>query len=265
MIGLLTLAGIPTTIAIAEGISEQHKQNDKKKDDKLLRQFTLRCWCDGKSPGKRDIHGGAIVVGDDKVSNPTILSPHLPHLPPRHALPTPHLSPRLVRCAQPPLSKAPARPQVWVQSPRASPQRRLHRFEGFYIAYPDDERGASPPLGLVTKVTDEPPLMNWLYVDRFTSEVKHGNRSASRAHRVGDWGHTNQDSDGEEIADAEDAGGVDLDGAEQFVAVQPRPGDAEGRWEVYWDQQDDKLGEGKEVEGRRVLRISLERTFMDEG
>ena len=119
-------------------------------------------------------------------------------------------------------------------------------------------------MGLVTKVTDDPPLMNWLYVDRFTSEIRHGNRTVSRDHRVGDWGNTNQDSDGEEEDDAEDAGGVDLDNEERFVAVQPDSGDTEGRWEIYWDQNDNRLGDGQEVEGRRVLRISLERKFLDE-
>ena len=68
VIGLLVIAAIPTTIAIAEGISEQKNKNkDPKKEEKLLRKFTLKCWCEGKSPGKRDIHGGAVVIGDGKV------------------------------------------------------------------------------------------------------------------------------------------------------------------------------------------------------
>ena len=247
VLDLMIIAAIPTTIAIAEGVSERNKKQDSKKEDKLLRQFTLRCWCDGKSPGKRDIHGGAIVVGDDKVHTLTAALQSRPCNALRATAPLTRLS-----------------PQVWVQSPTASPRRRLHRFEGFYIAYPDDER-PSPPMGLVTRVEDDPPLMNWLYVDRFTSEIRHGNRTASRSHRVGDWGNTNQDSGGEEASDAEDAGGVDLDGMENFVAVQPPPGDTEGRWEVFWDQEDDKLGDGKEVDGRRVLRISLERTFIGDG
>ena len=144
------------------------------------------------------------------------------------------------------------------------PRRRLHRFEGFYIEYPDDERPPPAPMGLVTKVTDDPPLMNWIYVDRFTSELKHGNRTESRSHRVGDWGNTNQDSDGEEGDDDDDPGGIDFDKDERFVAVQPEPGDLEGRWEVYWDHNDDRLGDGQEVEGRRVLRVSLERKFIKE-
>ena len=68
VIGLLAIAAIPTTIAIAEGISEKNKPKDPKKEERLLRKFTLSCWCDGKSPGKKDIHGGAVVVGDGKVS-----------------------------------------------------------------------------------------------------------------------------------------------------------------------------------------------------
>ena len=242
VIGLLAIAGIPTTIAICEGISEKNKPKDTKKEDQLLRKFTLSCWCDGKSPGKRDIHGGKIVIGDGKV-----------YLGLRES----------ARCHRPAANVFV--PQMWIQSPKAKPRRRLHVFEGFYIEYPDDERPPPAPMGMVTKVEDDPPLMNWIYIDRFTSEVKHGNRSTSRNHWVGDWGNTNQDSDGVEEDDAEDAGGIDLDDEEKFVAVQPEPGDTEGRWEVYWDQNDDRLGDGQEVEGRRVLRISLERKFLKEG
>ena len=67
VIGLLTLAAIPSTIAIAEGISEQKNRNNAKKDEKRLRKFHLSCWCEGKSPGKSDVHQGMIVVGDEKV------------------------------------------------------------------------------------------------------------------------------------------------------------------------------------------------------
>ena len=147
---------------------------------------------------------------------------------------------------------------------KAQPCHLFNLFEGFYIEYPDDARPPPAPMGMVTKVTDDPPLMNWIYIDRFTSEVKHGNRSVSRDHRVGDWGNTNQDFDGEEDENTEDAGGIDLDHEERFVAVQPPPGDTQGRWEVYWDHNDDRLGNGSEVEGRRVLRISLERKFLKE-
>ena len=50
---LLSLAAIPGTIAVVEGISKQKNQNNAKRDKKSLRIFHLSNWCEGKSPGKR--------------------------------------------------------------------------------------------------------------------------------------------------------------------------------------------------------------------
>lgn len=55
---------------------------------------------------------------------------------------------------------------------------------------------------------------------------------------------------------------------ERFVAVEPRRGSqeaAEGRWEVFWDRGDSKLGGLTVVQGRLVLRVSLERLMIDDG
>ena len=41
VIGLLTIAAIPTTIAISQGISEKNKPRNQKKEEQLLRKFTL--------------------------------------------------------------------------------------------------------------------------------------------------------------------------------------------------------------------------------
>ena len=151
---------------------------------------------------------------------------------------------------------------MWVQSHTKQPTHALYPFEGFYIEYPDDERPKPPPLGLVTKVADDPPLMNWIYIDRDTSEIRHGNRTASRPHRVGEWGFSNDDE--ADFDDDEDPGGVEFDGEEKFVAVEPAAGDTEGRWEVWWDQHDDHLRGKPNIKGRKVFGISLERRFVDE-
>lgn len=149
---------------------------------------------------------------------------------------------------------------MWVQSPKAKPERRLYPFEGFYIEYPDDERPKPAPLGMVTKVASDPVLMNWIYIDRQTCQICHGNRTVSRPHRVGDWGWSNDDD--KDFNDDEDPGGVEYDGEEKFVAVEPVRGDTEGRWEVWWDEHDNHL-QGK-IMGRKVFGISLERKFVDE-
>ena len=150
--------------------------------------------------------------------------------------------------------------QMWIQPPASKLKQPFFPFEGFYIAYPDDQRPMPAPMGIVTKISEDPPMMNWIYVDLDTSQVKHGNRTESRPHRVGDWGYTDDDEE-EGKADDDDPGGVEFNGEEKFVAVKPRDGDGRGLWEVWWDEHDDKLNSLPAVAGRLVLRISLERTF----
>ena len=150
---------------------------------------------------------------------------------------------------------------MWVQSHTVKPKKEFFPFEGFYIEYPDDQRPKPLPLGLVTMVSDDPPLMNWVYIDRVTGRVRYGNRTESRLHRVGDWGWS-----GDKEADDEDdePGGVEFDGEERFVAVEPEMDDLDGRWEVYWDEGDTRLRGRDEVGGRMVYGVSLERVFVDD-
>ena len=143
---------------------------------------------------------------------------------------------------------------MWVQSHTVKPETEFFPFEGFYIEYPDEQRPKPPPLGLVTKVSDD--LMNWIYIDRATGQVRHGNRTESRPHRVGDWGW----SEDQETNDDE-PGGVEFDGEEKFVAVEPET-NSDGRWEVWWDEGETHLREKDEVKGRKVYGISLERVFV---
>ena len=151
---------------------------------------------------------------------------------------------------------------MWVQSKTVLPTEQLHDFEGFFIEYPDEDRPKPAPIGLVSKVADNPPLLNWIYIDKDTSEIRHGNRTVSRPHRVGHWGWSNDDE--ADYNDDEDPGGVDFDGDEKFVAVEPGKGDAEGRWEVWWDEHDNHLQDRSEIKGRKVFGISLERKFIQE-
>ena len=151
---------------------------------------------------------------------------------------------------------------MWVQSRTKTPTKSFYPFEGFYVEYPDDQRPMPAPLGMVTKIADDPPMMNWIYLDRQTCEVKHGNRTDSRPHRVGDWGFTNDDEP--ENNDDEEPGGIEFNGEEKFVAVEPPPGDPEGRWAVWWDQYDNHLRGKDEIKGRKVFGISLERSLLND-
>lgn len=226
MIGLLMLTSIPAVTGISLGISERSKPETLARERAQMRKFTLTCWCAGKSTGKSAIHGGDIVLGDNK---------------------------------------------MWIQARSVKPSKPFYPFDGFYLDYPDEERTPPPPTGLVTMVSDSPPLMNWIYIEPKTWLVRHGNRTESRPCWVGNWGWTSM----EEEDMATEPGGLMYEGDEKFVAVAPRKGsveEKEGRWEIRWDEEDDRLegwrkrggAEAKELEGRVVLRVSLERAYLEE-
>ena len=67
VLGLLTIAAIPTTIGVAEGISSRNKEQDSANDEELMRKFTMECFCDASSRKRGEIHGGRIVLKDGKV------------------------------------------------------------------------------------------------------------------------------------------------------------------------------------------------------
>lgn len=67
VLGLLTIAALPTTIGIAEGISSRNKEKEASNDEELMRKFTLECFCDAQSSKQGEIHGGRVVLRDGKV------------------------------------------------------------------------------------------------------------------------------------------------------------------------------------------------------
>jgi hypothetical protein len=126
----------------------------------------------------------------------------------------------------------------------------LHAFAGFYIQYPDDDR-CPPERGLVSTISDDPPMLNWIYIDSSTYEARYGNRSASITHIVGEWDWT------------EDESAVMLDGWEGFCAVDESSTMAEEQWEqtewgkeglrwaLYFDKEDNGLKGKKGRAGRQ--------------
>ncbi|PMD43038.1 hypothetical protein L207DRAFT_526252 [Hyaloscypha variabilis F] len=46
-----------------------------------------------------------------------------------------------------------------------------HPFSGYFLPYPETKYS-----GLVSSISDDPPIMNWVYIDRETYEVKFGTR-----------------------------------------------------------------------------------------
>jgi hypothetical protein len=102
------------------------------------------------------------------------------------------------------------------------------------------------PLGMVSQVRVDPPLLNWIYVDKDTMELKYGNKTASVAHHIGPWDWT------------EDEEGITFDETEAFVAVEDP---ATHQWQLYYDMDDDGLSRFV-PKGRRKFEISLERTMI---
>lgn len=83
-------------------------------------------------------------------------------------------------------------------------------------------------------------MLNWIYVDRKTYEVKYGLRVDAQPNITGPFDCTRLDRR------------MTLQGWEGFVAVEEEP----GAWAVYFDGDDDGLS-GKVPNGTRVLEIEL--------
>lgn len=63
-----------------------------------------------------------------------------------------------------------------------------HPFAGYYLPYPDEKFE-----GLVSTITDEAPILNWIYVDNMTYEVKYGVRVDAQPNFHGPFDCTRQD------------------------------------------------------------------------
>jgi hypothetical protein len=95
-------------------------------------------------------------------------------------------------------------------------------------------------------------MLNWIYCNKDTLEMKYGNRTQSIQHIVGTWDWT------------EDEAGVMLEEWEGFVAVEEEEREDGLKWAVYYDRYDDGLGSGRKANGRRRLQCSLERRVLPE-
>lgn len=150
-------------------------------------------------------------------------------------------------------SNAPARSQdPATQDPSVPPDKDRksglnttgHLFSGFFLPHPvHQEQWAREGLkgeGLVSTIRDEPPDLNWIYVDRDTSEVKYGSRAESAGHILGPWDCTERERR------------VTFEGWEGFLAVEDEPEEHPGVWALYFDRGDDGLG-GRPVRSVAVL------------
>ncbi|KAF2798484.1 hypothetical protein K505DRAFT_189516, partial [Melanomma pulvis-pyrius CBS 109.77] len=112
-----------------------------------------------------------------------------------------------------------------------------HQYAGYYLPYPDVEYE-----GLVTTITDVAPVMNWVYVDKDTYEVKYGIRADAQPNFTGPFDCTRQDRR------------LTLLGWEGWCAVEEFP----TLWALYFDKDDDGL-QSKVPIGTRILEVELTR------
>lgn len=114
-----------------------------------------------------------------------------------------------------------------------------HPFEGYYLAYPGTTHA-----GLVSSITEEAPIMNWIYMDALTYEMKFGTRQWAEGNLTGPFDCTRQDRR------------MTLAGYEGFVAVK------EGNfWSLYFDWDGDRL-KSKVADGTPVIDVDLLRQEM---
>ncbi|KAI0190116.1 hypothetical protein F4808DRAFT_453922 [Astrocystis sublimbata] len=117
------------------------------------------------------------------------------------------------------------------------PEDTGYPFSGYFLPYPDTEYE-----GLVSTISYGPPVLNWIYVDKNTYEVKYGLRTEAQPHITGPFDCTRQDRR------------MTMDGWEGFAAVETYP----GVWALYFDRDDNGLY-GKVPMGTRVLEVELTR------
>lgn len=90
-------------------------------------------------------------------------------------------------------------------------------------------------------------MLNWIYADKETHELKYGNRSQSVDHVVGPWDWRDEETV------------VTLEGKTKFVAVE----EDEGVWGLYFDRHRDGLV-SRGLNGRKRVGIGLRRRVMEQ-
>jgi hypothetical protein len=116
-----------------------------------------------------------------------------------------------------------------------------HLFAGYFFPYPDKRWGRKGD-GYVTTVSDDPPQLNWVYVDKDTYEVKYGLRVDAEPHLVGPWNCSPVDKR------------LIFDGWEGFTVVEVE----DNTWQLYFDVDDDGLQEKVPLD-KRIMEIELTR------
>lgn len=127
--------------------------------------------------------------------------------------------------------------RLWIDTGTGDGSPLGHPYAGYYLPYPDSKYE-----GLVTTITDVAPIMNWVYVDKETHQVRYGVRADAQPNLTGPFDCTRQDRR------------LTFDGWEGWCAVEEIP----GLWALYFDVDDDGL-QSKIASDKMVLELELSR------
>jgi hypothetical protein len=118
-----------------------------------------------------------------------------------------------------------------------------HPFTGYFLPYPEKEFD-----GVVSTI-DKMNMLNWIYVDSSTYEVKYGVRAEADKHIPGPMGILSmQDGEMRLIC-------MQWEG---FSAVE----EEEDNWALYFDKENNNLKE--KVQGKRITEVELIRDASEE-
>ncbi|KAI9370994.1 VPS28 protein-domain-containing protein [Aspergillus egyptiacus] len=143
--------------------------------------------------------------------------------------------------------------KVYIDDPDPTARKReAHAGQAFYINYPEPDhlKHLKRGLGLVSTIQDSPPMLNWIYADKETHELKYGNRTQSCEHVPGPWDWRDEETT------------VVLEKNRGFYAVK----EEEGVWAVYFDRDGDGLAGVLKASGKKgclVYPIRLKRTLVE--
>lgn len=243
VLGIITsVAACPAIIGTTQAIEQGQRQN--KRDQARSRKSNLLVTCHDPSKKATDIHGGTIVLKDGKVCYFTSLSTPIMLDIPKPKILTQKLSQQLYVTTVNPKAKFP--PEYNPEADKDRPNETGHLFAGYFFPYPDKKWGRRGE-GYVTTIADDPPQLNWVFVDKDTYEVRYGLRKDAEPHLVGPWTCTPIDRR------------LTFDGWEGFMAVETERDS--GVWQLYFDVDDDGLEEKVPMD-KRVLEIELTRKEM---
>jgi hypothetical protein len=219
-IGLPAAAGVSTAVAVSTSEAVRQQEQHDEEEQSRMQDFHLDVFCEAKSRKRDQVHGTTVVLKNGK------------------------------------LWLAPKGPESKMPLPLEGDAKPCHPFTGFFLDYTGERPNVDPMFerlnkpvkirGLVSTISEQPPTLNWIYVDRNTMELKYGSREQAHSHILGPFGWT------------EDQDGLTLEHWEGFVAVEER----KDTWALYFDRDDDNLRDT--VTRTRVLQCSLERRIIND-